>query len=865
MKKLSITALALLGLYFGANASDFIGKINGIEYEFDWVDKNKTRCQFAEGKGFSVEAGEAMGNDPTDNNAWKPMPTVVLKSTGDLRKGPNANKSFPSIPKSIDIEIDGETKTVDIVGIGAYSFATMDEWQGLSNATFKIPSTIEFIGTGAFFLAGNSGNISIADGVERIGDYAFARVTGNGDIEIPSSVTYLGKGAFYKTSNYKNITINCSCSISDEAFYFLKQGVNVIIGDNVTGISASAFEGVNEMETLEIGEGVKKIEPGTFAYKNLKSVKLGKNLKEIGANAFAFCTNLNNLNLSECEKLETIGDSAFEKCNLEFVMNFPPSLRTIGNSAFKGSRVKGLVFPKDSELKTISDSAFENCSAMEGHLDFPDSLLWIGDDAFNNCSGVSGISFGSKLTHIGDYAFYRNRCLDYASIHLPGTLEYLGARAFDFIRTAAGTHEKPEGDWMDLYVYNPVPPTTGDVYLENDVWNGPFGGYIENVDYYNTDHYWIYPYVCLHVPYGTLDKYKNAKGWMYFSCIIDDIINDDVQLNSIVGYTFIRPGDEINVVKDVIRQASYKSTNLDWAYEKDKEWGEWSILKKNGNDSFEIANESEILEVKANGDVDGKKFGQEVVIATRRADTDSRYDGNGMVNVEGNYVEINGEKRIITGAVIVFVCPTITVVYGNEEANDEKPAVYKAGALDGGESTATTLDDLTKSYITYEHIVAYNSLPKLDITSAVPEVIELGTIKNAPGGLDEERTPKDVEIEVKSLDDILKEIQNDNITLEDEKIVPIDPIADNRVIYVAADPQKETWTSVEAVIENTNIRIKTSGKIISIEGAEPEDVFTIVNVDGMVIYSGTNKTVEMPGRGIYAGKIGDKAFKITVR
>ena len=83
--------------------------------------------------------------------------------------------------------------------IDSYAF------QGCTGLTeITIPNSVTAIGVGAFYNCTGLTEITIPTSVTLIDSYAFQGCTGLTEITIPNSVTYIGSEAFYKTSIYDN-------------------------------------------------------------------------------------------------------------------------------------------------------------------------------------------------------------------------------------------------------------------------------------------------------------------------------------------------------------------------------------------------------------------------------------------------------------------------------------------------------------------------------------------------------------------------------------------------------------------------------------------------------------------------------------
>ena len=93
--------------------------------------------------------------------------------------------------------------------------------------------------------------VSIPNGVIKIGDYAFEYCTSLTNITIPDSVTSIGDSAFEFCESLTNITIPDSVtSISDYAFEYCASLTSVTIGNSVTDIGYAAFSGCDNLKNI---------------------------------------------------------------------------------------------------------------------------------------------------------------------------------------------------------------------------------------------------------------------------------------------------------------------------------------------------------------------------------------------------------------------------------------------------------------------------------------------------------------------------------------------------------------------------------------------------------------------------------------
>ena len=132
-------------------------------------------------------------------------------------------------------------------------------------------------------------------------------------------------------------------------------------------------------ENLEIPDTidnlpVSRIDPNTFnSMPNVKRLVVPGTCKVIGAYAFAGCENLREIVIED--GVEVIEDWAFISCNIESI-SLPQTLKTVGNNAFLGTRVKKDVedfMEKMSSLKRPRNHTNNKCCVlpleMRDHMD----------------------------------------------------------------------------------------------------------------------------------------------------------------------------------------------------------------------------------------------------------------------------------------------------------------------------------------------------------------------------------------------------------------------------------------------------------------------------------------------------------------
>lgn len=314
-------------------------------------------------------------------------------------------------------------------------------------------------------------------------------------------------------SNGTDISINSTdfdgipiVGVSENAFFNDKEITSIKLSNNLERIESGAFWGASNLKTITFsdgGKGLKKIDGLAFkdcsslesidlsnaeiteiplrAFENctsLKSIKLPSTVTKIAYNAFAGCSNLEEIKGLEQCKISELSATAFDGCvrlkdiNLSnatiaaipdqifsgmrglISATVPKTVTSIGTEAFYACKnlemINGL---SDCDITKIGEKAFYNCwslkeadlsgssltvlpaSAFKGDtallsVKMPESLNEIGNEAFYGCSAMKKLDLNNtRLTTIGDSALSDMTSLMY--INLPDTVNSVGAKAFD--------------------------------------------------------------------------------------------------------------------------------------------------------------------------------------------------------------------------------------------------------------------------------------------------------------------------------------------------------------------------------------------------------------------------------------------------
>lgn len=159
------------------------------------------------------------------------------------------------------------------------------------------------------------GGMTLGEGIEYIGNYAFAKNPMSGTLTIPNSVTYLGTYAF------------SDCALMTE----------LNLGTGIQTISAYAFSKCKALTALTIPSNVKNIEK--FAFRGCEAITdlvLCEGLEQVDTYAFYGCKAVRKLQLPGT--LHTVGDYAFRGMEKLTAVMIPEGLVNLGKHAFYGNQ-----------------------------------------------------------------------------------------------------------------------------------------------------------------------------------------------------------------------------------------------------------------------------------------------------------------------------------------------------------------------------------------------------------------------------------------------------------------------------------------------------------------------------------------------
>ena len=193
-----------------------------------------------------------------------------------------------------------------------------------------------------------------------------------------------------------------------------------LIPDGVEQIAEEAFRGQPYIEEIVFPDSTIAIEKRAFAdCRSLREVHLGKNIKKIGIESFAY--------------------TAIERFVLTPNARFVNQHTWDGKTPFYGSKLKAFELDGENELYAVIDGILyiknswglrlKFCPpAYEGHLQIPEEVKVIGSCSCWGCTGITSLFIPEGVETIGDDAF--SGCTKLESVDIDGHIDSLGSWCF---------------------------------------------------------------------------------------------------------------------------------------------------------------------------------------------------------------------------------------------------------------------------------------------------------------------------------------------------------------------------------------------------------------------------------------------------
>ena len=360
-----------------------------------------------------------------------------------------------------------------VTEIAPYAFSRCSQLKAV-----VIPGSVKLIGGSSFQMCDGLTLVRIMEGVTEIAEYAFYGCGSLQTLSVPDSLTIIGKSAFCDCKSLTALSGGSGLTrIEDNAFSGCAELRLVTLSESITSIGRDVFFGCSSLEEMTVpfvGDhevtstiwdrtenvypfgyffGMRKYEgskevymyksekgnygsalyyvpislrrvtvlrgvigPRCFSGCELTSVTLGKDVINIGEQAFYGCWNLSSLSIGD--GVAEIAPGAFYRTSLQAitVAEGNPVYYSEGNCVIE-RETKVLILggsaseiPADGSVNTIGCGAFGYRWGLAS-LVIPDPVTSIGSFAFADCYDLISITLPSSLLTVSPSAFLGCRSL----------------------------------------------------------------------------------------------------------------------------------------------------------------------------------------------------------------------------------------------------------------------------------------------------------------------------------------------------------------------------------------------------------------------------------------------------------------------
>lgn len=361
--------------------------------------------------------------------------------SGMFLKKDGAYNESNQIPFRNDIldEIEIQTRTRDdscsilnidkIVPSGCHEVreGVLDDYRDKAFYAVIIPSRITAIDDRAF--EEFSFEILIMRSVQVIGYSAFANCGNLREINMPNSVTTISSSAFDECGLLEHITIpNKVKDIADNAFYNCISLKKVEILSSKIRICEGAFEECTALKTLLINSSIVKIDKNAFKNcENLNYISIRSDeWILINKNAFPGCDSLADVTVGN----ETYAKEKFlTRYNQPEDLTIPAKIKALDDFLANDNCLRTVNFENGSKITNIGEMAFYDCEELS-RITIPTTVNHISTMAFEGCGNLKQIWIPDNVSVIGHEAFFGSG-LESIIIH-PNMK--IGANAFKFCK-----------------------------------------------------------------------------------------------------------------------------------------------------------------------------------------------------------------------------------------------------------------------------------------------------------------------------------------------------------------------------------------------------------------------------------------------
>jgi hypothetical protein len=367
---------------------------------------------------------------------------ITSSNTVSICHGPSANQYSGNFTIPVTVTYGGIT--YDVTGIHR------DTFRGIGNAinetltSVQIPSTITTIGNCAFMSCTQLTDVVVPNSVTSIGYQAFMSCSHLESVTLGSGITSIQFYAFKNCPQLTSITSLATTPppISSETFsdeLYSSATLYVPRGSKSTYEEALNWQNFSNIVELHYSFVVNGI---YYAINGPETVMVTSRDNNYGTYSGYVSIPSSVVHNNVTYQVTQIDEYAFKLCENLTGIALPPSVTTIGISAFNGCISLGAVniTSLDAWCRiSFEGNAFSNPlsyahylylnSELVKEIAIPDGITSLPDFLFYQCYGLQRVVIPNSVTSLGWSCFYN--CTSLNSVTLGSGVTFISAHAFD--------------------------------------------------------------------------------------------------------------------------------------------------------------------------------------------------------------------------------------------------------------------------------------------------------------------------------------------------------------------------------------------------------------------------------------------------
>ncbi len=349
-----------------------------------------------------------------------------------------------AVSGNLTYEKDPVTNIITITGHVADPEGAMAIPATIHDPISGLDHPVKFIAGSSFVTCKNLTSVTIASGVESIGNFAFSDCSNLTNVTIPASVTTIGRSAFSFCTSLPSVSLPFGvATIGNAAFGTCTALASVTIPSSLTTLGTGVFGNCTSLLTVTIPSSLTSIPTSTFnGCSGLTSVTLPSTISSIGTYAFQYCGSLTSVTIPP--SVTILREKVFANCRGLTSVEIPAAVTSIHPSAFDEcsslssftvaaantvySAVSGLLTDKAGTLLITCPAG------MSGSFNIPSGITGIGPQAFRYCGEIISVGIPGTVTSLGTQAF--SGCVKLVLASFMGNAPTMGSNVFEL--TASG-------------------------------------------------------------------------------------------------------------------------------------------------------------------------------------------------------------------------------------------------------------------------------------------------------------------------------------------------------------------------------------------------------------------------------------------